>query len=417
MGATRNAQTWIDLGSSESVRNTRRLVLRTWLIANDQLVEKDATPSVIAPAADKFVEEVRSGRVDLYVSANRMVNHLLEHHTGGQNTARYYRSTLPHYFRTVKLADFEEDEYEDAVKSVKGIIRGAGNLTRENVRTLLIKTPSMKAKALFAFMASTGCRIGEARLTPIKNIDFSKKPARVTFEAEITKTRRERTSFLSSEAAALILDYLKGRKSGYLFPGNELVKGNMVENLDKPLSDVGAWGLAHRALGFAGLLGEKGVNGHFKLHPHTFRSFAEGQMRMQGFNETWIQWLVGHGAGVLEHYRPEEIDNQMAPLWIEKCDPVFCFLSAQPDEKKIIEIVDSEIQKRAKKVGEEMKVENKKVVDDLFAMEKSRPKSSKIEVVDSEDNDRIAALLGEGFEFVPNAPNNGHVFLRRKNAV
>jgi len=65
-----------------------------------------------------------------------------------------------------------------------------------------------KKKALYTALISSGMRIGEAVKIKKKDLDLSLKRVMIKIPASYTKTRRGRTTFLSSEAAKYILHTL-----------------------------------------------------------------------------------------------------------------------------------------------------------------------------------------------------------------
>jgi len=70
---------------------------------------------------------------------------------------------------------------------------------------------SLKARALFLAMASSGMRLGETLQLVPSDIDFKSKPTKITIRPEITKNKKRRITFISDEATRFLKEWLEIR--------------------------------------------------------------------------------------------------------------------------------------------------------------------------------------------------------------
>ena len=84
-------------------------------------------------------------------------------------------------------------------------------LTEAQVRRLICSAVHPRDRALVEFLYSTGCRVGEARMARVEDIDFRRRSLRVRAK------RKDRIVYFGRQAARAIRAYLRDRKSGYLF--------------------------------------------------------------------------------------------------------------------------------------------------------------------------------------------------------
>ncbi len=403
-----SAKGWVNQATEAATQTIRIRVLRVWATANGWLKIDHPSSADIYMAAEEGVDEINSNAVSLYDAANRMLSSMMKRGLGASNSASYYRGRLAEFMKWAKLG-VDDTDWDVSVKKIHRIVRDAGNLDAKGVKSMIIGARSKKGKALVSFVANTGCRPSEALLTKISDLDLTKTPARVHFRAEITKTRRDRYSFLSTECMSLLKDYWGDRKTGYIFEGQK--EGT-------PTDKSSAWEMLHRIIEEAGLLGEKGETGTFEIKPYTFRAFAEGVMTTCGMPEKWIDWLVGHGSGVKEHYRQSGVfDRDIAPAWQTKCNSAFCFMADTAETvlslkeeltelKKGIEVDRQIIEEQFLKPG--MNAPN-------LGVSTPRPKFE-TKKIDSSNEESLEKAVAEGYEPVPGLAVNGHIFLRRKVA-
>ena len=84
-------------------------------------------------------------------------------------------------------------------------------LTEPQVRRLIHSAEHPRDRAVVEFLYSTGCRVGEARMARVEDVDFRRRSLRVRAK------RKDRIVYFGRQAATAIRAYLRGRKSGYLF--------------------------------------------------------------------------------------------------------------------------------------------------------------------------------------------------------
>lgn len=81
------------------------------------------------------------------------------------------------------------------------------SLTRD-ILTRVLSVVSFKLRVVFLVGLASGMRIGEIGGLRLSDVDFSCTPTRIIIRAELTKTREERETFLTSEATVALKDYL-----------------------------------------------------------------------------------------------------------------------------------------------------------------------------------------------------------------
>jgi integrase len=91
----------------------------------------------------------------------------------------------------------------------KTVRRNKEALSKEDVIDMLNQTSDIRLKTYVLLLASTGMRAVEALHVRVKDIDFESIPARLFVRGENTKTKTDRTVFLTEETANQLKSWLK----------------------------------------------------------------------------------------------------------------------------------------------------------------------------------------------------------------
>lgn len=222
-------------------------------------------------------------------------------------------------FRTVKefLSYHDIEVSKKNQKKIKNAIMPKGGVATiekpmdaEKVREI-IQHLDLKGKALVLSLISSGMRIGETLQITEDDIDLNSKPVKVTIRREYTKTKRQRVTFISGEAAACLKQWLKVRDS-YLqsaarrnngLIGNGHSKSKQTDtNRIFPFSDNIAGQMLKNALVKSENYSKDRTTGRTQIHPHMFRKFFISQMSLIVSKEI-PEMLSGHSGYLTDNYR------------------------------------------------------------------------------------------------------------------
>jgi integrase len=185
-------------------------------------------------------------------------------------------------------------------------------LTKE-ILVRVLSVLSLKLKTVFLVALSSGMRIGEIGGLRLSDIDFSCSPTKIRIRAEITKTREERETFLSSEATVILKDYLRryfdwkeGQVDVHLkntssFSRTSIGKFIKKDNVDEQRASVDLLeNLLHMQLKKIPELNEIGKNGRRIVHFHALREYFY-TIVSNNSGENFAHALMGHH-GYLDTY-------------------------------------------------------------------------------------------------------------------
>lgn len=190
----------------------------------------------------------------------------------------------------------------------------------EDIKTVLQHGNTL-SRAMYLIMSSTGCRIGELIALYPEDIDINTKPATInirrTYSAKskdkvqiMTKTKKQRTSFLTNEAKESYIAWLKEREK-YLASSVKRTKYDKDPN-DKrvfPMSDENARTIWEIMVKKSGLYKKDSMTDRATLHPHCLRKFFRSYLGHSDLAEH----LMGHATGMDKYYRnmkKEDLANQ-----------------------------------------------------------------------------------------------------------
>lgn len=95
------------------------------------------------------------------------------------------------------------------VRLPKVIRRQKEALSKEEIADVLNNCSDIRFKTFVMFLASTGCRAGEATSVRLKDLDFHSSPAKISIRGEFTKTRTSRTVYLTDELVRQLKSWIE----------------------------------------------------------------------------------------------------------------------------------------------------------------------------------------------------------------
>ncbi|OPX71319.1 MAG: site-specific tyrosine recombinase XerC [Methanoregulaceae archaeon PtaB.Bin009] len=201
------------------------------------------------------------------------------------------------------------------------------DLTPQVLQTLLTHA-DVKGRALILFLMSSGVRIGEAVQLKVSDIDLERDPAVVHIRAEITKTRRARTTFISHEAVAAVREWQKVREA-YLESASSRNKGLVAQGIGSvktredqrlfPFATHVAQSMWRTILKNADLAFLDEATGRHQHHIHQLRKYFRTQMAISCPVDV-VEAMLGHEGYLTSAYRRYTID-QLAEAY-KKAEPM-----------------------------------------------------------------------------------------------
>ena len=116
--------------------------------------------------------------------------------------------TVKNFFEYCDI-DVSPRKFKIKVRLPKTVKRNKEAISKEDVIDILNQCTDIRLKTYVMLLASTGMRAVEALHIRVKDIDFDNKPAKISVRGENTKTKTDRTVFLTEETANQLESWLK----------------------------------------------------------------------------------------------------------------------------------------------------------------------------------------------------------------
>jgi len=162
----------------------------------------------------------------------------------------------------------------------------------------LFRNASPSRRALYYVLVSSGMRVGEALALTPNDFHLDENPVRVTIDAEITKTKEGRETYISSEAVDKIKPIIETKKK------DEKIFAVAEENPKAVIYEEKVFFDLRKKLG---LLEKYKNSNRFVVNIHSFRAYFHTKASQKHGSE-YANALDGHGAYLKQYYRetPEE---------------------------------------------------------------------------------------------------------------
>lgn len=149
-------------------------------------------------SVDKFIEHIKGGSPDPYYILSQYTSYL-------KKTSNISNLTLKQRVITAKNfleyndVDISPRKFKLKVKLPRVVRRNKEALSKEDIVNILNTCSDIRLKTYAMLLAATGMRAVEALSIRIKDLDLQPNPPRLFVRGEFTKTRSDRTIFLTSE--------------------------------------------------------------------------------------------------------------------------------------------------------------------------------------------------------------------------
>jgi len=202
-----------------------------------------------------------------------------------------------------------------------GVATQEKDMDLDTLRSLLAHSDA-KGKAIILALASGGMRIGELLSVTLKDIDLDSKPVKINIRGKNTKTGYQRYTFVSTESALSIREWLKVRKKyleaslkkGMHLKGRTTAKSS-IDNRLFPVSDNLVNQMFEQAVRNAGLFDQDETTNRTTLHIHQLRKFFLSQLSLKAPKEI-AETLAGHQGYLTNSYR-RYTEAQLAEKYLE----------------------------------------------------------------------------------------------------
>src|SRR3954447_6798936 len=146
---------------------------------------------------DTLLEKIKDGTIDTY--------NILSRYSADQKNCNISATTIKQRVVTIKnFFEYHDIEisprkFKLKVRLLKVVRKNKEALSKEDVADILNHCSDIKLKTYVMLLAATGMRASEALHIKIKDIDFEKHPTELYIRGENTKTKVDRTVFLTEE--------------------------------------------------------------------------------------------------------------------------------------------------------------------------------------------------------------------------
>lgn len=347
---------WLDRlyrkSESQSTRNSGQTTLnmfelfcnynntsKTQMIKKYQELFNQTKPDIrsICLSIDKFINFLDKDHDDIILNSEYAPTPFKRKSPG---TIKVYFVFLKSYLRICHGVRITSDDVKDYVTFPKKRKEQRKPISIETLK-IIFNNASPERRALYYVLVSSGMRIGEALSLKKKNFHLDATPIRITLEAEDTKTKEARETYITSEAFDKVKPLLKIKgDNDYIFTNKDNVD-------DAVLIEEQYFGWLrrdlHKRLGEKegeGMLEKYNGSSRYVINIHAFRSYFHTKAS-QKHGSDYANALDGHGSYLKQYYRedPKERAKKYKEL-----EPNLLIESLRPESDKTKDKIIEDLQ-------------------------------------------------------------------------
>ncbi len=196
-------------------------------------------------------------------------------------------SSLKGFFRFLRKEGYIEANPMDVIGALKAENSLPTFLFEDEIEKFLdIETKdfwSLRDRAIFEFLYSTGCRVSELTALDLKDVDLKTGNVRV-----IGKGKKERIVYLGREAREVLREYLLRRKHYVRSDSSDEINALFINRQGKRLTDRGVRYVLSRYISQSKIIK--------RISPHAFRHSFATHILNRGADIRVVQELLGHSS-------------------------------------------------------------------------------------------------------------------------
>jgi integrase len=299
-------------------------------------------------SVDTLIEQIKRGSKDAYDILSQYGGYLKTSNNISNLTLKQRVVTVKNFLEYYDV-DISPRKFKLKVKLPKVVRKNKEALSKEDIANILNTCSDIRLKTYVMFLAATGMRAVEALSVRIKDLDLRSHPPRLFVRGEFTKTRSDRTIFLTTELAHQLsswLDY-KYRSRRVCHSNN---RGKTVTEYRTPQKDetdlifsvyqsiknpnpdylyVDLWSSFAKTLDRMGKgAREEGNEKRREITLHSLRRFVKTTISDLGYQD-FSEYFIGHSGST--YWTKKE--SEKAEIF-QKIEPYLTFLNVHQLERK-----------------------------------------------------------------------------------
>jgi integrase len=296
---------------------------------------------------DEIVTKIRKGSEDAYAIIRNYAAFLQRTNNISNSTLKFRIVTLKNFLEFYDV-DISPRKFKLKVKLPKVVRKTKEALSKEDIIDILNACSDIRLKTYLMLLGSTGMRPVEALSIRVKDLDLESNPSRLFVRGEYTKTRSDRTIFLTQELDNQLSSWLtyRYRKRRICYSEN----GKTVTQYRTPgMKDSDLVFSVHRLSGnpnpvslyvefrtsFAKTLDrmgkgarEDGNERRREITPHSFRRFVKTTISDLGYQD-FSEYFIGHSGST--YWTKKESEKAVI---FRKIEPYLTFLNVHQLERQ-----------------------------------------------------------------------------------
>ena len=295
---------------------------------------------------DRLIQQINEGLVDQYYILFQYANYLKKFNNVSNLTLKQRVVTVKNFLEYCDV-DISPRKFKLKVKLPKIVRRNKEALSKEDIVDILNTCSDIRLKTYVMLLAGTGMRAVEALSIRIKDLDLKSSPPRLFVRGMFTKTRSDRTIFLTSELGNQVstwLDYkyrtrrvCYSNKNGKTITEYRTPERNTADlifsvhhfNPEPNHLYVNLRGAFAKTLDRMGKgTREEGNEKRREITLHSFRRFVKTTISDLGYQD-FSEYFIGHSGST--YWTKKE--SEKAEIF-QKIEPYLTFLNVHQFERK-----------------------------------------------------------------------------------